>query len=104
MSTHTVFEIFVALHIVTGSVGLVSFWVPVAGRKGGPAREEVFGGGGKGLEAFAVIGDGFGHARRYGETVFGQLDCGREQISPVGLAPSPVRVFHQFWCTRCADR
>ena len=38
MSTHTVFEIFVALHIVTGSVGLVSFWVPVAGRKGGPGH------------------------------------------------------------------
>jgi hypothetical protein len=35
MSTHTVFEIFVALHIITGSVGLVSFWVPVVGRKGG---------------------------------------------------------------------
>ncbi|MEM6774863.1 MAG: hypothetical protein AAF640_08450 [Pseudomonadota bacterium] len=38
MSTHTVFEIFVALHIVTGSVGLVSFWVPVIGRKGGPGH------------------------------------------------------------------
>ena len=29
------FEAFVALHIAFGSVGLVSFWVPVAGRKGG---------------------------------------------------------------------
>ncbi|MEE4279198.1 MAG: hypothetical protein V2I82_12085 [Halieaceae bacterium] len=38
MSTHTVFEIFVALHIVTGAVGLVSFWIPVAGRKGGPGH------------------------------------------------------------------
>ncbi|WP_439106830.1 hypothetical protein [Congregibacter sp.] len=35
MSTHTLFEIFVAIHIVTGAIGLVSFWVPVAGRKGG---------------------------------------------------------------------
>ena len=35
MSSHTLFEILVALHIVTGSIGLVSFWVPVAGRKGG---------------------------------------------------------------------
>jgi len=38
MSTHTLFEIFVALHIITGTVGLVSFWVPVAGRKGGPGH------------------------------------------------------------------
>ena len=35
MSTHTVFELLVGLHIATGAVGLVSFWVPVAGRKGG---------------------------------------------------------------------
>jgi len=35
MSSHTVFEILVALHILTGAVGLVVFWVPVAGRKGG---------------------------------------------------------------------
>lgn len=35
MSTHTLFEILVAIHIVTGATGLVSFWVPVAGRKGG---------------------------------------------------------------------
>ena len=35
MSTHTLFEILVAMHIVTGTVGLVSFWIPVAGRKGG---------------------------------------------------------------------
>jgi hypothetical protein len=25
----------VALHITTGTVGLISFWVPVVGRKGG---------------------------------------------------------------------
>lgn len=36
MSTHTLFEGLVWLHIATGTVGLVSFWVPVAGRKGGP--------------------------------------------------------------------
>ena len=35
MSTHTLFEVFVALHIISGTVGLVSFWVPVAGTKGG---------------------------------------------------------------------
>lgn len=35
MSSHTLFEILVALHIATGSVGLVSFWVPVIGKKGG---------------------------------------------------------------------
>ena len=35
MSTHTLFEVLVAMHIVTGSIGLVSFWVPVVGRKGG---------------------------------------------------------------------
>jgi hypothetical protein len=35
MSSHALFEILVALHIVSGSVGLVSFWVPVVGRKGG---------------------------------------------------------------------
>jgi len=35
MSTHTLFELFVAMHIVTGAIGLVIFWVPVAGRKGG---------------------------------------------------------------------
>jgi hypothetical protein len=35
MSSHLLFEILVAGHIVTGGVGLVSFWVPIAGRKGG---------------------------------------------------------------------
>ncbi len=35
LSTLIVFEVFVALHILSGSVGLVSFWVPVGGRKGG---------------------------------------------------------------------
>ena len=29
------FKLFVALHIVFGSIGLLAFWVPVVGRKGG---------------------------------------------------------------------
>lgn len=36
------FEVLVGAHIVTGSVGLASFWVPVLGRKGGP-RHRRFG-------------------------------------------------------------
>lgn len=35
LSSYTIFKILVAMHIVSGSVGLVSFWVPVAARKGG---------------------------------------------------------------------
>ena len=35
MDVPHLFEWLVAAHIVTGSVGLVSFWVPVMGRKGG---------------------------------------------------------------------
>lgn len=35
LSTHDIFLGLVAVHIATGSVGLLSFWVPVAGRKGG---------------------------------------------------------------------
>ena len=35
MSSHLIFEILVAMHIVTGATGLVVFWVPVIGRKGG---------------------------------------------------------------------
>lgn len=35
MSSHLLFEVLVALHIATGSVGLASFWVPIASRKGG---------------------------------------------------------------------
>ncbi|NBU25273.1 MAG: hypothetical protein EBS39_06605 [Gammaproteobacteria bacterium] len=33
------FKAFVALHIAFGSVGLVAFWVPVIGRKGGVAHK-----------------------------------------------------------------
>lgn len=32
------FDTLVALHIVTGTVGLVTLWVPIAGRKGGAAH------------------------------------------------------------------
>lgn len=35
MSSHTLFEILVTIHIITGTIGLVSFWIPVVGRKGG---------------------------------------------------------------------
>ncbi|MEM1139444.1 MAG: hypothetical protein AAGF19_00815 [Pseudomonadota bacterium] len=38
MSVADLFHLFVACHIVTGSVGLVAFWVPVGGRKGGPTH------------------------------------------------------------------
>ena len=34
MSSHSLFEIFVSLHIMGGSVGLLTFWIPVLGRKG----------------------------------------------------------------------
>ena len=36
LSSHTLFEWLVGLHIATGSVGLIVIWIPVAGRKGGP--------------------------------------------------------------------
>ncbi|MCZ8132041.1 MAG: hypothetical protein O9284_12190 [Steroidobacteraceae bacterium] len=35
---HDAFRLFVALHIATGSIGLLAFWVPVVGRKGGDAH------------------------------------------------------------------
>ncbi|MEL6258835.1 MAG: hypothetical protein AAFQ67_07250 [Pseudomonadota bacterium] len=35
MDAATLFPILVACHIATGAVGLVAFWLPVAGRKGG---------------------------------------------------------------------
>ncbi|EED35645.1 conserved hypothetical protein [Luminiphilus syltensis NOR5-1B] len=34
MSSHQLFEVLVAIHITSGSIGLLSFWVPVVGRKG----------------------------------------------------------------------
>ena len=39
MVTH-LFDILVAMHIVTGSVGLVCLWVPVVGRKGTPTHKK----------------------------------------------------------------
>jgi len=35
MTIADLFHFFVIAHIITGSVGLVAFWVPVAGKKGG---------------------------------------------------------------------
>ena len=34
VSTHDIFMTLVAVHIATGTVGLISFWIPVGGRKG----------------------------------------------------------------------
>jgi hypothetical protein len=36
-----VFHGFIAAHICTGAVGLVSFWVPVIGRKGGQTHQKI---------------------------------------------------------------
>ena len=35
VSTHTLFEWLVGLHILTGAIGLIVIWIPIAGRKGG---------------------------------------------------------------------
>ena len=35
---HHVFEVLVAAHIMSGSIGLIAFWVPVIGRKGGASH------------------------------------------------------------------
>jgi hypothetical protein len=35
MSAHDLFKFLVCIHILTGATGLVSFWVPIAARKGG---------------------------------------------------------------------
>ena len=34
VSTHTLFEWLVGLHIATGAVGLIVVWIPIAARKG----------------------------------------------------------------------
>ncbi len=39
MTTTQLFQMLVVLHVATGAVGLVAFWVPVLGRKGGPAHK-----------------------------------------------------------------
>jgi hypothetical protein len=38
MTSYQAFQLLVVLHVATGAVGLVAFWVPVLGRKGGPAH------------------------------------------------------------------
>ena len=38
MTFASAFHLFVTGHIITGSVGLFAFWVPVLGKKGGPAH------------------------------------------------------------------
>ncbi len=35
LSTHDIFIALVTIHIITGTCGLVAFWVPIVGRKGG---------------------------------------------------------------------
>lgn len=35
MSTHHVFELLILLHITFGAPGLISFWIPIAAKKGG---------------------------------------------------------------------
>ena len=35
LSTHGIFESLVIMHIITGTVGLVSVWIPIGGKKGG---------------------------------------------------------------------
>ena len=39
MVTH-LFEILVAMHILTGSIGLICIWVPIIGRKGSPTHRK----------------------------------------------------------------
>jgi hypothetical protein len=39
MTTYQWFQMLVVLHVATGAIGLVTFWVPVLGRKGGPAHK-----------------------------------------------------------------
>ena len=35
---HDLFRILIALHITTGAIGAISFWIPVLGRKGGASH------------------------------------------------------------------
>ncbi|MFM7347062.1 MAG: hypothetical protein ACKO1J_17035 [Tagaea sp.] len=51
--TLLLFELLIAAHIVTGTTGAIAFWVPVVGRKGGPAHAKW----GK-VFAFALIATG----------------------------------------------
>ena len=45
VSTHTLFEWLVGLHIATGTVGLAVLWIPIAGKKGGALHRRVGRGG-----------------------------------------------------------
>jgi hypothetical protein len=38
ITSYQAFQLLVVLHVATGAVGLFAFWVPVVGRKGGPAH------------------------------------------------------------------
>lgn len=42
LSVHTIFEVLIACHIISGAPGLIGFWGPVATKKGGP-RHRVLG-------------------------------------------------------------
>jgi hypothetical protein len=39
MTTYQWFQLLVVIHVTTGAIGLVAFWVPVLGRKGGPSHK-----------------------------------------------------------------
>ena len=40
LSTHSIFESLVIMHIITGTVGLISVWIPIAGQKGGKLHRQ----------------------------------------------------------------
>ena len=40
LSTHSIFESLVIMHIITGTVGLISVWIPIAGQKGGQLHRQ----------------------------------------------------------------
>ena len=40
LSTHGIFESLVIMHIITGTVGLISVWIPIAGQKGGALHRQ----------------------------------------------------------------
>ena len=48
LSTHGIFESLVIMHIITGTVGLISVWIPIAGKKGGVLHRQA--------HAFTVAG------------------------------------------------
>ena len=40
LSTHGIFETLVIIHIITGTVGLISVWIPIAGKKCGTLHRQ----------------------------------------------------------------